>query len=133
LPHGLIGVLLFFVFLTFREAEEMEQRLDMLGKTLTAHHKLSEELSPEELESSSRSNSSTDPVAAALAARYTKMQQVAEAYDKLREACVVPCSSPGDMVGYYAVLEAQLQQRDKDAGRFKEVLDGEAFYLHKAG
>eukprot|EP00775_Hariotina_reticulata_P005982 gene5982-6221_t len=58
----------------------MEQRLDMLGMTLTAHQKLSEELSPED--------------------------------------------RPGDMVGYYTVLEAQLQQRDKDAGRFKEVVDG---------
>lgn len=106
-----------------RELQDEEQRLQLLRTTLEAHIKLAAELHPSELEAHAGSR---DPVAAALAARRASLRAVFDSYRQLKSHHIMSASQvmPGDMAGYYGMLESMLKHKDQ-VKEFQRVAEGE--------
>ncbi|KAF8055753.1 PF20 [Scenedesmus sp. PABB004] len=106
-----------------REGAEVEQRINLLGKTMTAHMKLSEELHPDELAAHA---DAPDPVAAALGARRAALAEARAAHDALLGQHVLhPEMSRERAGGYIGALETMAALKDRAASDFQRVLEGD--------
>jgi hypothetical protein len=106
-----------------REIQDERQRLDLLQRTLQAQLKLAEQIQPQQLGPHA---GSTDPVAAALAARRAAVQQVADSFNALMRHHIFPEITPENMGACYAMMEGVLKCKDQDVRKFQEVVEGEA-------
>lgn len=95
--------------------------MQLLELTLQAHIKLAEELHPKELQEHA---GSSDPVAAALAARRAALQTAFNSYAMAATEHIEPVERPEHMYGYYSVLELLVRQNDEGLKQFHEVVKG---------